>query len=239
MNVFGAFSFGRLIKTFLPGFIILLSIPLYAEAMLLAVGSGHSLLHWTYSNAVLASVISIPLSLILGIISNIVFFAFLTERIIRKPFNENNQAFNDTQQKISEWIVSHYEAKDVIPRDIFKDFKNYIDLDFFLLPQIQLDKLIFLQESYWYYLEFQLNLILSLVLFAVSILFLYSVHVFKTGFNLWSYLFFVVLCSFVLSFLIYISLKAAKLNYEKHRKKLLSLQLGAVCLDKNEKSKKE
>jgi hypothetical protein len=239
MNVFGAFSFGRLIKTFLPGFVVLMSIPLYVESVLLIANSSHSLLNWIYANAILASALAVPLSLIFGIISNIVFFTFLTDRLIRKPFIEGNQDFNKTQQRISEWITSHYEDKNLIPSDIFGDFKKYIDLDFFLLPQLQLDKLVFLQESYWYYLEFQLNLILSVIVFAIAILLRVSVYTFKSEASLCFYILFVILSMMFFVSVINISLKAAKINYDRHKRKLLSLQVGVIYSEKNGKNKKE
>jgi hypothetical protein len=109
-------------------------------------------------------------------------------------------------------------------------------MEYLLMPVIPLDKLIFLQESYWYYLEFQLNLALSWLIFTLSAsiwLFSYRTHLHLT----------LQACALILLLwfipgivMVMTSLRSAKINYKKHRKKMLSLLIGTFYEALNRKA---
>ena len=100
MNLFGAFNFGKLIKTFLPGFVVLVGLSLAADGVFVSVSGKVTWLAWALNQPVFSSFASIPLSLICGILSNIVFFTFLTDTLIRRPFQKANAAFEAIQAEV-------------------------------------------------------------------------------------------------------------------------------------------
>lgn len=228
MNIFGAFNFGRLIKTFLPGFVILIGLYLFIDESIFIASSRTIFLQWISQNATLLAFVSLPLSLICGIISNMIFFTFLTDKLVRNPYNKANADINKIQETIATRVNDRYSSEGKLPRELFEDYKKHIDLEFLLLPLVKLEKLIFLQESYWYYLEFQLNISLATVFFAVAAISWSAVHYSTLGFSPCSY--FCLLVAFLLMVILVtlISLKASRLNYDRHRRKLLSLLIGAI-----------
>jgi hypothetical protein len=235
MNLFGAFNFGRLIKTFLPGFVILIGLCLVIDSSIVLATSNRLFLKWIERDAVLLTLISIPLSLICGIVSNMVCFTFVTDKLIRLPYNRENAALNNLQESVSNWVNEHCASKDKLNPTILNEFKNYFDLEYFLLPIIKLEKLSYLQESYWYYLEFQLNITLASIFFALAAISWSALYFPVLGLSCRAYLCLVVAFSSLVAFVALLSVKAARLNYDRHRRKLISFLIGTIYTPNNGK----
>ena len=222
MNVFGAFNFGRLIKTFLPGFIILIALVFLTQVTLNLSNIEFNFIKYLKDYQVLIGFMSIPLSLTLGIFSNIVFFTYLNNVLIRNPYKKKHPELIELQKTIAEEIYLYVNNANTFTQDSYLSIKEHFDLDYHMMPKVQLEKLIFLQESYRYYMEFQLNTIFAnTFLFPSLILFLWSERntlpinmspliIISTGMVL------------VYIFLFKICLRAGRLNYEKHRQKHLN-----------------
>lgn len=82
------------------------------------------------------------------------------------------------------------------------------------------DKVTYIQDKYWFYMEFQMNMALATVLvFIGSILNLRGAEA-----GLASYL----IATIVAGALIYVFMWAARRNYLRHRSKMLSFKLAAA-----------
>ncbi|HWM92538.1 MAG TPA: hypothetical protein VN493_17365 [Thermoanaerobaculia bacterium] len=232
MNLLGTFSFGRIIKTFLPGFVIVFSLVLLLDALISLIGlaPGDSLLRWIAQNSLLTSFVAIPLSLICGIFSNMVLFVYLTDSVIRRPFRKGNEELFDLQKEIFDHLYSKINSRRILPQELSRRLRKSeaFDLEYLLFPIIPLDKLIFLQESYWYYLEFQINMCLATVLFTLGSLFWSLTNYFSLGITWWRYLAALVVGLLIATYLVRLSIRAARRNYARHVQKLLNLLVGSV-----------
>lgn len=175
MNVFGAFNFGRLIKTFLPGVMLLLGVVLILDAASYWLNQPpHRLARLIAAQGLIATALAVPLSLILGIFCNMVFYAYANDRLIRQKFKTDEPVLHGFKEHLLARVIEHLEKQDTIPKEKLAAIRGHLDLEALLLPKIDLAKLVFLQESYWYYLEFQLNILLAIVFVAFSS----SIHIF-------------------------------------------------------------
>ncbi len=88
MNIFGAFTFGSLIKTFLPGFVWLIAIAILVAdgAQLLGIETDI----WTQAKSKdqAALVLAIPISILLGLLSNVIVFMGVNDWLVRDRFPE-------------------------------------------------------------------------------------------------------------------------------------------------------
>ena len=232
MNLLGTFSFGRVIKTFLPGFVILFAVTLFTETIIRVLHPSPTQSLWEFlsQNSVLTSFIAIPLSLICGIFSNMALFVFFTDAIIRGPFKRGNEEFFQLQTQIFDKLYKVISDSNTLPRKLAHAFRNSeaLDMEYLLLPIVPVEKLLFLQESYWYYLEFQLNMSLATVLLAIGGISWSLSNFSMLGISWASYVAATCLGAFFTAFLVILSLKAARRNYARHIQKLLNLLLGSV-----------
>ncbi len=93
MNLFGAFSFGSLIKTFLPGFMLFFVFLLYLELFVYWVHCYIGIFSYLFSNPIILGIISIPTSSILGITLNSIIFSGLSDWLIENKHKKNYREF--------------------------------------------------------------------------------------------------------------------------------------------------
>jgi hypothetical protein len=161
MNIFGAFTFGSLIKTFLPGFVWLISI-LICAVLLLDAGTDI----WTQVKAKdqAALVLAIPASILLGLLSNVAVFMGLNNWLVRDPMDKKHAALSglleELKRRVRQQCWGELAPQDGLDRE---QFFESIDPEYIALERIGVEKLAYVREQYWYHLEFQLNLMLSLV----------------------------------------------------------------------------
>jgi hypothetical protein len=224
MNIFGAFTFGSLIKTFLPGFVWLIALGIVAVDI--AQWRHQESWVWeilkTKDQAVL--VLAIPLSILLGLLSNVAVFMGLNDRWIRTPFKTEKRALYDLHRQLSKklrddcWAVLAAKAPE-LPRNC----DDCIDSEIIIIERIGVEKFAYVREQYWYHLEFQLNLLLSLMA-AFAALFV-SALLNASGWRSFAY---AALCVVTAYFVRQWLLKAAKKNYSRHIEKMASLMTALL-----------
>jgi hypothetical protein len=225
MNIFGAFTFGSLIKTFLPGFVWLFAFTILAA-------DGAQLLHfrtdiWAFlkSNEQTALVLAIPLSILLGLMSNIIVFMGVNDRLVRNPMRTANPVLfamcDGLEYRIREQCWTALAPQNDINKPFF--FKN-LDVELVILEKIGVEKLAYVREQYWYHLEFQLNLMLSLIAIFVA---LAVASILNKGWFTASGL--VVMWIAIGIFVSRWLLVAARKNYLRHVAKMASLMTAVLC----------
>ncbi len=227
MNVFNSLGFGKLIKTLLPGLLIFISLLLFIDSVFFVFKININILNIISTNQIISGLLTLPFSIICGIFSNIIYFTYFNDLLIRNHFNNNNPEFVELEKSIKQIIITKkIKYLQPIRSDFVELLEKQIDIDYLLMPQIQLDKLIFLQESYWYYMEFQSNILLSL--FPLLIAMIVRCIIFFPLTILQSRTFWAALALFLIIIIAisYILLVSARLNFQRHKIKLLSYYLA-------------
>jgi len=225
LNIFGAFTFGSLIKTFLPGFVLLAALALleidmaqliYGESLLRRYAGGH------LQEALL---LAFPVAILLGLFSNIIVFMGLSDALVRAPFQRTNpglwQLYSGLGDKLRQRCWDALDAVDGWDRAAFF---RYVDPEFILLNSMGVQKLTYVREQYWYHLEFQLNLILSLSLGLIAAIVSCVINVPHLQI-VWPFVSAVAIAG-----LLGIDglLLAARKNYERHIAKLVSAMASVI-----------
>ena len=226
MNIFGSFSFGKLIKTFLPGFLIILTLIGYLDLFIVLIGNAHIFKKLFLNNCLITVSFLIPFSIIFGIFSNIIFFTYATDILIRKPHEKKDPTFYSYEKSIHNLIKNHYSKHLFISEIDINNFFNYCDVPYFILRDLPLDKLVFLQDSYWYYLEFQLNILFALVLSSPLIICQLHTVLMPIEISIMIKSVIIAFAIITLALLMYILLKTARINFDLYKKKYLSLLIS-------------
>ena len=226
MNVFGAFTFGSLIKTFLPGLVWLLAIGILEADIAQALHAEPFISSFVQSNEQASLVLAFPAAILLGLMSNIVVFMGVNDWLVRNPVRNANAALFSLYDLIATRIRDRcWQTLALGDQKTRQDFDAYTDVEIIMLPALGPGNLAYVREQYWYHLEFQMNLLLSLVALFVG-----------AAINAWASA--SSFGSFVVPFLIYLILfapvwrwllKAARKNYCRHISKMLSLMTGVLC----------
>lgn len=231
MNFFGTFAYGNILKTFIPGIFFVLAFSLLIDDYNYWLTKQYLIFDMASSKEILTIGLIIPLSIFAGIIANSICFKFIIPTFIEEPFIKKNQSFINYKIKIIKEMQDHYKNILNISSDITSEYYSHIDIRSFLLNRKNLNNLQYLRESYWYYMEFQINSIvaISLLIIAGIINILLRFKADATAGNLvFPYIIVTIISAYIL-FKIFWS--AAKENYNKHEKKSLSYLQGAyhVC----------
>jgi len=235
MNIFGTFAYGNIIKTFIPGIFIVFGMFLIIDSVNFWTVGKYLLIEYGSKNPILAVALMIPVAIFSGILCNSFCFSWFTPKFIGKEYLEKNSEFEEYRKSLSGEIVSHYANVLSIPDNLKDNFNKYTDINSLLLVRKDLSALQYLRESYWYYLEFQVNSIVAVAIIALGsishVLLRYNADLMSGG-AVFPYLFMVGLFAIVIIKLFW---KAAKMNYKRHQEKTFSYLLGAyhVCKDGN------
>ena len=223
MGAFSGIGFGRLIKTVIPGLMLLVTLIGYFDLVTWLVRDETPALRLVAEDFPVVAAIAFPASILLGIMSNMVMFAVATNALIRTPFNRGEgaelcrletQLLERTLRLKADWLKSTPE----IP----------YDLEYLLAPDIRLERQVFLQDSYWYYLEFQMNTALALLVSSPLVAVLSYQYVAWLGGDTalkYAVVPLVLLAGLVL---VRVLVGAARLNYRRHRTKLTSMLVAAL-----------
>ncbi len=226
MNIFGAFTFGSLIKTFLPGLVWLLAILILEIDVARMLNAEPPLWNFVKAKDQAALVLAIPASILIGLISNIVVFMGINDWLVRIPVRRSNPdlcaLYDALAQRIRERCWT--SLKDAAPR-LKGAFDTNIDPEVVALHTIGVEKLAYLREQYWYHLEFQLNLLLSLAAMAVALVLLIVTS--AASAELRAAL--VLTCIVVTALIMAALLKAARKNYCRHVAKMASMMAAVLC----------
>ncbi len=226
MNLFNAFSFGRLIKTFLPGFLIFFGVCAYIDMFSEVILGAFILSNFAFKQPAIFIVILIPSSIILGVFSNIVFFTFATEFIIEKRHRSNESKFYEFETNILDNIKQDI-IKNLKFDDIGDGFRDNIDIKAFLLNRIGIEKLAYLKDCYWYYLEFQLNILLAIDFIVPAIILYWLKTTNSHGVSLVANIGIILIILVLTSSINVLFINSARKNFYYYKRKYLSLVVGS------------
>jgi len=235
MNVFGAFTFGSLIKTFIPGFV-------WAIALLLVWRDLRGLMTdiippvlsvsgWESTAVVLA----VPAIVLLGLLSNILVFMGVNDVLVRNPVKRSDKLLFALHDGLEQQVRAKYwdRMKTVVPG--LKDtFFRYADAELLILKEIGLSELIYVREQYWYHMEFQVNMLLGTVCCLIGLL--GSPSIVGTAMTKAIVLRMALEAAVMLSLCILLYVSALK-NYRRHVAKmcaLMAVDLGAAAVPAEE-----
>jgi hypothetical protein len=225
MNIFGAFTFGSLIKTFLPGFAWLVAIVLLESDVQQWLGGKPAL--WTYAQTKdqAALVLAIPASILLGLLSNIFVFMGINDRLVRAPVKNANPGLCDLYNMLARRIRDKYwGALDGADPKFRPAFDENIDPELVLLHTLGVDKLAYVREQYWYHLEFQLNLLLSVGAVALA----FTVYALLNVPSKLSAVALALSCIALGLLMMRWLLIAARKNYSRHLAKIATIMAAAL-----------
>ena len=226
MNIFGAFTFGSLIKTFLPGFVWLAALLLLDADIAQLTGRTTTLWSLAAAKEQAALVLAIPASILLGLISNIIVFMGINDVLVRDPVKKGNASLWNLHLELCGRLRTKcWSCLDGIDETHRAAFDSNIDAEIILLNLSGVEKLSYVREQYWFHLEFQLNLLLSVgaaaVAGVISILL-------NAASNQWRVIW-AVLCVLIVAASFYFLVNAARRNYQRHLAKMASAMAAALC----------
>jgi len=227
VNVFSAFTFGSLIKTFLPGLVWLIAIVLIVTDIEQLVGAPRVIWDAVQGHDQAALVLSFPASILLGLLSNILVFMGVNDRLVRNRARRVDPDLFRLHDQLKARILDRYWKLLGHSDDRFRPvFDKHVDVEIIMLDVLGTEKVAYLREQYWYHLEFQINLLMSLILmfFALVLNAFLSFSACGLVWILTLYvIFFVPLCLLLLV--------AARKNYQRHVAKVASLMAAMLDTD--------
>lgn len=227
MNIFGSFTFGSLIKTFLPGVVWLLAIGVLETDIATLRHADPFLLGFVEDTQQTSLVLAIgfPAAILLGLMSNIVVFMGVNDWLVRNHVRNANKDLFSLYDRLSARVRDRCWPSVGLPDPAErKIFDTHTDVEIILLATIDQDKLAYVREQYWYHLEFQMNLLLSLVALFIGAAANALIHADSPGAGFCRLLIYVAVFVPVWICL----LKAARKNYSRHVSKMLSLMAGVL-----------
>jgi hypothetical protein len=227
MNVFGAFTFGSLIKTFIPGFVWVVALGLIWRDLAHLLGPAVPALPDPAGQEQNALVVAIPLSVLFGLLSNIVVFMGVNDRLVRNPVRRRNaELFGLYDYLLGRLRADSWKLVACLDRAHAESFLRHADSELLILETIGLDRLIYVREQYWYHLEFQVNLILAVAALLAGLLGSPSVLVLAAAGLIRGAAEMVALGS-----LLVLLLFAARKNYHRHIGKMCTLMAASIGHD--------
>ena len=191
-------NFRHLIKTFIPGFFLSVCCIFFLDLIIYKLlGQNYKwvILDFGFKHPNLLIGSLIPFSMFLGIVLNTFCFVYLFPFITNTRDNRDKKKsikdkkdislteFEKIMQKIMvEYYFNHLEIKNANKKNDNTDnkektseinldlFGHYFDVKTFLLHRQNMENFQFIRTGYFYYLEFQLNSILTII-FAVTVFF--------------------------------------------------------------------
>lgn len=220
-----AFSFGKIIKTFLPGTVLCAALLLVVEGLSQWL-AGRSIAPTIADKDILVATTAalLPLALLLGFVLNTVVWLVIN-RWFARPRAHRSLEQSDTYKKLRTALIERLHAglKDVAPeiRNVDPEFES---LEYFYLPVVTLERHNQLWESYFSWYEFQANTALAAVLFAAALIFYLWVKPLKPAHEAWACALIVVISMSGAVML----LSAALMNLIEFERKLLILIAGSL-----------
>jgi hypothetical protein len=220
-------TFGSLIKTFLPGLVWLIAFGILDHDLALALGY-HSYVQEMFADKDRAQTIIIlafPASILVGLLSNVIVFMGLNDWLVRNPFKQTNPQLSKLHTSLSAAVKDQCWAAMAVNGALKQSFDDWTDPEMIIVERIGADKLAYVREQYWYHLEFQLNLLISVV--AISAALCASIALETTlGWipRVQLVLLAIAACAMICSGL----LMAARKNYMRHIAKMASLMVALL-----------
>jgi hypothetical protein len=168
--MFSAFSFGKIIKTILPGSILAAGLILLAEGLWQStIAPGESLVAKLAVKDWLTAVTAalIPLSLILGFLLNTWVWIYFNARMRAQVDAQlAGTIFPEIRKELSSGLWKSVRSRLAGSAADLAQMKNPTreSLEYFYLPVVSLDRLNYLRESYFSWYEFQINTAFSVLI---------------------------------------------------------------------------
>jgi hypothetical protein len=229
--MFSAFSFGKIIKTILPGAILSLALVLFAEGFWVL---------WQHETGFLLAKVPkewitpvtasfIPFSLILGFFQNTLVWMVLNHRVrARSDAELRPTVYAPLREKLSQGLWAEAGAYfEKSGRALGKEsYPDRPQLEYYFMPVVSLTHLNYLWESYFCWYEFDVNSACALVFCALAATFLLCVKLWQSPLLL-LWLIPPLLAS---SWALYVILmRAAVKNLVAYEKNLLLLITGSLA----------
>lgn len=228
MDLLGKFEFGRLLRMFLPGIVLLSGLIFSADALYAILVRDYALLKLIAANQPISLALSLPLSLICGLLVNTVMF--VTNITAKIGPTKNRRALNT---KMIAELISYGDTTRMATK-LFalvpEDMRESLSLETFLLPVLSAERILFVKEYFYYYLQFDIAFGLSFTALEASIvgwMLAYRLKLGISAFAFWILFFTSVLIWIAITTILY---KAAKRNYVGNVRADLSFYLGTLCL---------
>ena len=209
-------GFGRLIKTIIPGILCAIACAGYLDLVAQSLDRGAPALAALREYPASVATVGLPASVALGILLNMLVFTSLTTRLVRVPFAKSNPAVVEFERK----LAAH--ARDTIAPELRPPIAVF-DLEAMMLVRSDLTKLLFLQDSYWYYLEFQLNLMIVAVFATPLVLARTALGAASLGVPWPVRTLLIVAFGFGLLSLVRYMQQTARVNYARYKSKLVTI----------------
>jgi hypothetical protein len=228
MNIFGAFTFGSLIKTFIPGFVWLAALWLLwqgVESVLPIMPHMPEVPKDQFQNLLVAA---IPVAILLGLLSNIVIFMGVNDILVRRPvrrrFTDLFALYDRVVRRVRDDYWNQLGGTD---QPLTDTFAAQADAEILVLETIGLENLAYVREQYWYHMEFQLNLLLAIFVALVGLILGLMPAFFGPAWR--PALEWAVFDLLILGGMCGVLLYAARKNYQRHVAKMTSLLVAAIC----------
>ena len=189
-----AFSFGKIIKTFLPGTVLCAAMLLVLEALSRSFANQSIAPTIANKDVIVATTAALlPLSLLLGFVLNTVVWLVFNRRVAR-PIVRRQLGHSETYKLLRAALLDRLKAglKNVAPAigSVEQEFQS---LEYFYLPVITLERHNQLWESYFSWYEFQANTAFAVMFFAAALIFYLSVEPLKQPHEFWACLLIITL----------------------------------------------
>jgi hypothetical protein len=172
-----------------------------------------------------ALVLAIPAAILLGLLSNIVVFMGVNDLLVRDPVKSGNPRLFELHNALAGRVRDRcWQALAMSDAAMREDFDKYTDVEIIMLPVLGPQNLAYLREQYWYHLEFQMNMFLSLVALFVGAL--VNTWAGSTSYATFIGCALLWLVPFSLAWLGL--LVSARRNYSRHISKIASLMAGVL-----------
>lgn len=222
MNIFSSFNFGKIIKIILPGFFTCAGLLLLIDACWKLIFEEDKIIKVIIENKTLSMFYSIPIILAIGMTCNTIFFVSISTKWFENWFINTNPEIAKLKSDVFESIKVSYVNRLTFNYDIKNLLIKYGNAAGFIHKNIDLEHFYFLQESYWAYFEYHANmLVASVFCFVGSWLWVYAQKI-LVGISRYYSISIILLYIISWSLFIWLSVKAAKLNYYKFQIKQLS-----------------
>jgi len=227
VNVFGAFTFGSLIKTFIPGLV-------WAFALARLLLDLHGWLPGIFpplpaisGEEQTALVLAIPLAILLGLLSNIVVFMGVNDVLVRNPARCADPALFALYDGLCKQMRDEHWASMACANPALEAaFLAHADAEVLALKATGINELSYIREQYWYHMEFQVNMLLAVFAMLLALLpspsglvaSLSVGHFCRAG-----------AATSVLGAACILFRRAALKNYSRHVEKMCSLLASSLC----------
>jgi hypothetical protein len=236
MNVFGAFTFGSLIKTVIPGFVWLVALWLVWQGCAALIPGIHPVPDMSQVKLQDALLATIPIAILLGLVSNIIVFMGVNDVLVRNPVSRHARCrpLIDLQEWVKKRLLEDYRDQLAIADErLAEAFIDHVDPELLILETIGVQNLAYVREQYWYHMEFQVNLLLAIATALIGLLIGLVPEAIGVNLSLradwqlaseWA-----VFAAVVLGGLCWFLLRAARKNFRRHVAKMTSLMAAAIC----------